>query len=174
MTTSLVTGLVVGAVAVTAVGAIAGYKMRDRDSYAEVVNVKPITETIRTPREDCRDVEVTKQQPAKDEKRLAGTAIGAVVGGIIGHQVGSGRGNDAATVAGAAAGGYAGNRIQKNRQETNTYTTTEHKCETVYDKHEKQAGYDVEYRLEGRTGTVRMDHDPGTRIPVKDGQLVLN
>lgn len=174
MNKSLLIGLIVGAVVVTAGGAIAGYQMRDRNTYAEVLRVKPVTETLRTPREECRDVEVVRKQPVKDEKRVAGTAIGAVVGGILGHQVGGGRGQDAATVAGAAAGGYAGNKVQKRAQENNTYATTERRCETVYDTQEKQSGYDVEYRLDGRTSTVRMDYDPGTRIPVKDGQLVLD
>jgi len=34
-------------------------------------------------------------------------------------------------------------------------------------------GYDVSYRLGDETGQVRMDHDPGDVIPVRDGQLVL-
>ncbi|HET9445927.1 MAG TPA: hypothetical protein VFO35_06695, partial [Steroidobacteraceae bacterium] len=78
-----------------------------------------------------------------------------------------------ATAAGAAAGGYAGNRIQDRMQEGNTYTTTEQRCQTVYDTHEKQVGYDVRYRLDDVEGSVKMDRHPGERIPVQDGQLVL-
>ena len=85
----------------------------------------------------------------------------------------SGSGRKVATAAGAAAGGYAGNRIQNRMQEGNTYTTTEQRCETVYDSHEKQVGFDVRYRLGETEGSVQMDRDPGERIPVKDGQLVL-
>jgi uncharacterized protein YcfJ len=171
MNKSLLIGLVAGAVVVTAGGAIA---LWERADYAEVTGVKPVMETVRTPREDCRDVTVTQQQPVKDERRIAGTAIGAVVGGIIGNQVGGGDGKKIATVAGAAGGGYAGSKIQKGMQERNTYTATERKCETVYDKSEKQVGYDVSYRLDGREGTVRMDRDPGGRIAVdKNGELIL-
>ena len=79
MDKSLVKGLVIGGLAATAVGAVAGYKViGDRDAYAEVVSVEPATRTISTPR----------------------------------------------------------------------------------------------YVWRGEPGTVRMDHDPGRRIPVKDGELV--
>jgi uncharacterized protein YcfJ len=33
--------------------------------------------------------------------------------------------------------------------------------------------YDVRYRLDGRLGQVRMEHHPGKRIPVRDGELVI-
>jgi uncharacterized protein YcfJ len=97
-----------------------------------------------------------------------------VVGGVFGHQIGGGPGRDLATVAGAAGGGYAGNRIQKTLQDKDTYTTTEQKCATVYDSSQKRTGFEVRYRLNGKEATVKMDHDPGDRIPVRDGQLVLD
>ena len=99
---------------------------------------------------------------------------GAVIGGVLGHQIGGGTGRDIATVAGAAGGGYAGNRIQKNLQDKDTYNTTEQKCTTVYDSSERHTGYEVRYRLNGQESTVKMDHDPGDRIPVREGQLVLD
>jgi uncharacterized protein YcfJ len=46
-------------------------------------------------------------------------------------------------------------------------------CVVVYDTSSVQAGYDVTYELEGVQKVVRMDHDPGRRIPVEDGELVL-
>jgi uncharacterized protein YcfJ len=36
------------------------------------------------------------------------------------------------------------------------------------------AGYDVTYELDGAQRTVRMDHDPGDRIPVKDGEPLVS
>ena len=69
--------------------------------------------------------------------------------------------------------GYAGNKIQQNMQNNDTYTTTERRCETVTDTHQKLIGYDVTYKLGDETGKVRMDREPGERIPVKDGKLVL-
>lgn len=50
----------------------------------------------------------------------------------------------------------------------------ERRCETVCVNHEKQIGYDVRYWLNGKLMLVRMDHDPGSRIPVRDGKPVLN
>ncbi|HSX87341.1 MAG TPA: hypothetical protein VLG17_05015, partial [Pseudomonas sp.] len=58
-------------------------------------------------------------------------------------------------------------------QANDTYTTTETRCSTVTDTSEKVIGYDVKYQLDGKEGRVRMDSDPGSRIPVEDGQLVL-
>lgn len=174
MDKSLLTGIAVGVAIATAGGAVAGYKMMDKQQYADVLNVKPITETIRTPRQECHDEVVTHQRPVKDENRIAGTAIGAVVGGLLGHQVGGGNGKKVATVAGAVGGGYAGNKVQQNMQQGDTYQTTEHRCKTVTDTEEKVSGYEVRYRLKGKEDTVRMDHEPGSTIPVRDGQLVLD
>ena len=175
MNKSLVTGLVVGAVVATAGGAVAGYKMLGHgDDYAQVVNVTPITKNVRTPRQDCHDQQVTEQAPTRDGKQVTGSVLGAVAGAVIGHQIGGGNGKKIATAAGAAAGGYAGNRVQKRMQEGNTVTTTEQHCETVYDSHKEQTGFQVRYRLDGREDTVRMDHDPGDHIPVRDGRLVTS
>jgi uncharacterized protein YcfJ len=49
----------------------------------------------------------------------------------------------------------------------------EQKCQTVYDTSQKQVGYQVHYRLNDQEATVKMDHNPGERIPVRDGHLVL-
>ena len=109
-----------------------------------------------------------------DEHKVVGTATGAIIGGLLGNQVGEGQGKTLATVAGAVAGGYAGNKVQGNMQESNTYTTTERRCRTVTDSRTVVDGYDVSYRLGEEEGKVRMDHKPGDRIPVVDGQLVLS
>jgi uncharacterized protein YcfJ len=169
----LVTGLVIGAVVATAGGAVAGYKILSKPDYAQVLAVTPVTKTIRTPRQVCHDEQVTRQAPTRDPHQIAGTVIGAVVGGVLGNQVGGGSGKKIATVAGAAGGGCAGNRIQKRMQAGNTVTSTEQRCETVYDTHRERVGFNVRYRLDGREQTVRMDHDPGDRLSVRDGQVVL-
>jgi len=174
MDKSMIKGLVIGGLAATAVGAVAGYKViGDRDAYAEVVSVEPVTRTVSTPRTVCDDVVVSHKAPVKDPKRVTGAVLGAVVGGVVGNQVGDGDGQKLATVAGAAAGGYAGSKIQKRMQDSNTHQTTEQRCRTVRDKHEVPDGYQVSYVWRGEKGTVRMDHDPGRRIPVKDGELVI-
>jgi uncharacterized protein YcfJ len=174
MNKSLVVGLAIGAVAVTATGAMAGYRMLTTPASAEVVSAKALTKTSRSPRKECHDEQVTRKKPVKDQDRLAGTGIGAVVGGLLGNRVGGGNGKVLATVAGAAAGGYAGNKVEQKMQEGNTYTTTEQRCVTVYDTHEATVGYDVVYVLDGKQQHVRMDHDPGRSIPVRDGHIVLD
>lgn len=198
MNRSMLVGSVLGAVVATAGGAIASYSFLKKDpEFAQVVAVQELKEAVKTPRQECHDenvqtprqechdVSVTHQRPVKDSSRVTGSLLGAVIGGVIGHQVGNGRGKEAATVAGAAAGGYAGNQVQKGMQQRDTYTTTEQrcntvtdthteqKCETVYDQSEKTVGYDVTYKIGDAQNKVRMDHNPGDRIPIKDGILVL-
>jgi uncharacterized protein YcfJ len=174
MNQSLITGLVVGGIAVTAAGAYAGYQTMDQGRSAKVLNVEPMSRTVRTPRQVCASEVVTHQAAVKDPKRVTGALIGAVAGGLLGNQIGDGDGQTVATVAGAAAGGYAGSKVQKNMQEGNTTQTVEQRCRTVYDSVEKPDGYKVRYRLGDHEGSVRMDHDPGRSIPVANGELVLD
>lgn len=175
MNKSLLLGTVLGVAVATAGGALATYTLVDKGpSYATVTAVEPIKETQRTPREVCRDVTLTHRRPVQDEHKIAGTVLGAVAGGLLGSQVGGGNGKKLATVAGAAAGGYAGNQVQGRMQANDTYTTTERRCETVTDVSEKVVGYQVRYDLDGKPGQVRMARKPGERIPVEDGQLVLD
>jgi len=171
---SLAVGLVIGAVAAGTVGAVAGYRILATPTGAEVVSARALTKTVKTPRQDCHDEQVTHQKPVKDEHRLVGTGVGAVVGGLLGSRIGGGNTRIVTGLAGAAAGGYAGNKIQEKVQQGNTYTTTEQRCVTAYDTHEEPAGYEVVYVLNGQRHKVRMDHDPGREIPVRDGQIVLD
>src|SRR6185503_19745417 len=101
MNKSLVTGLVVGVVVAATGGAIAGYKVLRRPEFAQVVDVKPVMKTIRTPRRECHDEQVVQQAPTRDPHQITGTVIGAVVGGVLGNQVGGGGGRKIAKVAGA-------------------------------------------------------------------------
>ena len=178
MNKSTITGIVIGVV-VAAGGAVVANVGMDKGwlagepDHAEVLSVAAVNETVRTPREVCQEVAVTERAPVKDEHQIAGTVAGAVIGGVLGNQVGGGSGKKVATVAGAAAGGYAGKKVQEDMQNKNTTTRYETRCETVYDTSEVTRGYDVAYRLGDEEGTVRMDHDPGDRIPVKNGELVL-
>ena len=138
-------------------------------TFAEVIASKPITETIKTPRQECRNVTVTHRKPVQDEHKILGTVVGAALGGVVGHQFGGGSGKKVATAAGAVAGGYAGNQVQGNMQAGDTYTTTEQRCKTVQDTSVNTIGYDVTYRLAGQEGVIRMKQAPGATIPVKDG-----
>jgi uncharacterized protein YcfJ len=174
MNKSLLSGLIIGVAVAAGGGAIASFTLHRQPDYAKVIEVTPLTKSISTPRQSCHDETVTHKKEPRDSHQVIGTVAGAVLGGVIGHQIGGGSGKDIATVAGAAAGGYGGNQIERHVQDKNTYTTTEQRCETVYDKSEKQIGYSVRYRLGDQEHTVKMNHDPGERIPVRDGQLVLD
>ena len=175
MNRSMIIGLVIGVAVAAGGAAVAGFGLAGHSTrYAEVLDVKPVHKTLHLPRQECNDVTVEKQRPVQDENRIAGSAIGAVVGGVIGHQIGGGNGKTVATVAGAAAGGYAGNRVQKHMQDNDTYQTTEQQCRTVEDTQQETVGYDVRYKLGDTVDVVRMKHEPGSRIPVKDGKLVID
>ncbi|MBU1193066.1 MAG: glycine zipper 2TM domain-containing protein [Gammaproteobacteria bacterium] len=175
MDKSMLAGIGIGVVVATAGGAIAGFNLlgEKAPTHADVLSVSEVTKTVQVPREVCEDVAVTHQQPVKDENRIVGTVAGAVIGGVLGNQVGGGSGKKIATVAGVAAGGYAGNKVQQNMQAKDTYTDVEKRCRQVNESQVKLIGYDVSYKLGDETGSVRMDHRPGARIPVADGQLVL-
>lgn len=176
MNKSMLAGIGIGVAAALGVAAVASMNVFDSGpQFAQVISATPIKETVKTPRKECRNVAVTHRRPVQDENRLLGSALGAVAGGVIGHQFGGGRGKDVATVVGALGGGYAGNQIQGSMQQGDTYTTSEQRCKTVYDKSQKLLGYDVTYKIGDREGKIRMDSDPGTRIPLdNNGQLVLN
>ena len=174
MNKSLLSGLMIGVAVAAGGGAIASFTLHRQPDYAKVIEVTPLTKSVSTPRQSCHDETVTHKKEPRDSHQVIGTVAGAVLGGVIGHQIGGGSGKDIATVAGAAAGGYGGNQIERHVQDKNTYTTTEQRCETVYDKSEKQIGYSVRYRLGDQEHTIKMNHDPGDRIPVRDGQLVLD
>lgn len=176
MNKSMLAGIGIGMAAALGVAAVASMNVFNRGpEYAQVVSATPIKETVKTPRKECRNVTVTHRQPVQDENRIAGSVLGAVAGGVIGHQFGGGRGKDVATVVGALGGGYAGNQVQGALQERDTYTTTQQRCKTVYEKSEKMLGYDVTYKIGDQQGKIRMDNDPGTHIPLdSNGQLILN
>ncbi len=173
MNKQLVIGGIIGAVAVTAIGGVASYNLLNSGNYAEVVSVRPAMKTVSIPREDCHDEIINREKPTKDPHQVAGTIAGAVIGGVLGSKVGKGKGKDIATVGGAVAGGYAGNKIQENMQERNSEQELQQVCRTVYDSQEQQDGYEVTYRLDGQERSVHMDHDPGSRIALENGEINL-
>jgi uncharacterized protein YcfJ len=174
MDSSMIKGIVIGGIAmvVVAAGAVPTYKALTKPKVADVIAVQEVTETVVTPREECQNVQVTKQAPTEDPNRVTGTVIGGVAGGLLGSSIGSGRGRTAATIAGAAGGAYVGNQVQKNAQQRNVITTTQRRCKTVNDTTQNLVGYDVTYRLGDKEGTVRTSFKPGATLPVKDGEVV--
>lgn len=149
--------------------------------FAQVVAVQPVTQSSTTshPRQVCRDEQVAVPETYKDQHQIGGAVVGGLAGALAGHLVGGGKGKTLATVAGAAGGAFAGHEIQKKHQEDNaTKMETRNVCHTVTDKSTstKTVGYDVTYTLNGQTGHVRMDHNPGvgSGLPVKNGVVVAS
>lgn len=101
MNKSMLAGIGIGVAAALGVAAVASLNVFERgQQYAQVVSATPIKETVKTPRQECRNVTVTHRRPVQDENRITGSVLGAVAGGVIGHQFGGGRGKDVATVVG--------------------------------------------------------------------------
>lgn len=102
MNKSMLAGIGIGVAAALGVAAVVSLNVFERGpQYAQVVSATPIKETVKTPRQECRNVTVTHRRPVQDENRITGSVLGAVAGGVIGHQFGGGRGKDVATVVGA-------------------------------------------------------------------------
>jgi len=174
MSKAMIVGVVLGAVGLMASGVVSAYPLDEREpEYADVLAVQPIRDDGGAPREACREVEVSRPAQVADQHQIAGTLIGAVAGGLLGSQIGGGGGKKLAAVAGAVAGGYAGNKIQETLQARNTQTGTETRCDSMAEGGGGVVGYDVKYRLGQEVGWVRMDHQPGARIPVRNGRLLL-
>jgi uncharacterized protein YcfJ len=143
MNKSMVIGVVAG-IAVATAGGVAGYALLGQGGSTDETSVAaeetvaaaspaPAAQPARTasspapaPAEECWDEEVAVQAEPRDDKAIAGTAIGAVVGGALAKELGDD--NDVVTAAGAAAGAYAGRRAQREYQENNTTTTIERRC----------------------------------------------
>lgn len=146
MNNTALAGIIVGAVVVAAAGSMmAGNGFNPLQKYAKVVAVEPAFETTRTPRQVCGDEAALAQMPAP-------------AGG-------------AAAPAPATPAQPAQPTPEK---EAKPGAEGEEDCMVVYDTRSTQAGYDVTYELDGVQKVVRMDHDPGDRIPVEGGELVLS
>jgi len=173
MNRPLLAGVLLVTGAAAAIGAVGGYVVASSPEYAQVVYVQPVTKAVAVKQQECRDLRASKTKPAKDKHRIAGVVIGGMVGGVIGRQFGGGSGKTLATVAGAAGGAVAGNQIRNKVQEENALKANGRKCRVVRRIEQQIVAYDVSYRFDRRLGTVRMEHAPGERIPVRDGKLVL-
>lgn len=172
MNKPIVFGSIIAALGIAGGVAVGSYQSsEDGPRYADIVSVDPIVQTTSTPRQECKNVTVTRQRPVQDDHRIAGTAIGAIVGGVVGNQFGGGSGKKIMTAAGAVGGGVAGNQVQQQMQQGDTYQTTEQRCSTVNDSKDETVGYDVRYRYDGEVREAKLDDKPdGDRVLMRDGQ----
>jgi len=173
---------VVGTAGVLCAGIAATYLAWKHPAYAEVVSVEPVKQVVTTPEKICGAEPVARPTRVEDQTEyLTGNPGlgGRVISGMGRLPVRSGSGGTVASgtpdrraaqtvnkAPGTAHNGKAGKAGK-------AAAATHKQCRTVQQMSERVVAYDVRYRLHGRTSKVRMDYDPGTRIPVKDGKLVL-
>jgi uncharacterized protein YcfJ len=142
---TVLASLIVGAVVVSAATAITvSSGINPWQKYAKVVAVEPAFETNRVPRQVCGDE--AKLALAPTPAQPAGTP---------------------------ATTPTAGEKPKAAEKSSDGGDEKEGDCVVVFDTQSIQAGYDVTYELNGQQQVVRMDHDPGERIPVKNGELVV-
>jgi uncharacterized protein YcfJ len=162
MNNTVLAGLIVGAVVVAAGSAIAvNSGFNPLQKYADVVSVEPAFETNRTPRQVCGEEAVLAAQAAASAQP-PGAGPGAAAGATPPPAPPAAAPQPEAKPEGESEQAAAG---EEGSAED---------CVTVYDTKSVQAGFDVTYELDGVQKVVRMDHDPGERIPVEDGELVLS
>jgi len=66
---SMLAGIGIGVAAALGVAAVASLNVFERGpQYAQVVSATPIKETVKTPRQECRNVTVTHRRPVQDRK----------------------------------------------------------------------------------------------------------
>lgn len=152
---TVLSAIIVGGAAIAAAGAVAvssGYNPLRK--YATVVAVEPAFETSRTPRIVCGDeATLAAAQAQAESSALAPPADAAV------QPVPPPAPDVAPEPAQQATAKPAGSEIPQ--------------CLTVFDVRSIESGFEVTYELDGVRKVVRMDRDPGRRIPIEDGELVL-
>ena len=150
MNNTVLAGIIVGGVVLAAAGSIvanSGYNPLKK--YATVVSVEPAFDTTRTPRQLCGD------EAALAQASMPGDAAAAAPPPAPATEPAKPEQAPASKAGSAEADASA-------------------ECIVVYDTSSVQAGFDVTYELDGAQKVVRMDRDPGKRIPVEDGELVLS
>ena len=172
---------VIGTAVLLSAGAVASYVAWKTLSYAEVVSVEPVKQTITTPEKICSAEQVRHRAPAPDQSAdhvAPNPGLGGrVISGMGRMPVVTGTGGKVFSGSVASTGAQTvredhGAPPQNKKPESASAKTMTH-CTTVTQMSERVVAYDVRYRLHGKTSKIRMEHDPGKRIPVKDGKLVL-
>jgi uncharacterized protein YcfJ len=139
----------------------------DQIEYAKVLDVTPITRTVRIeqPRRECWTEEVIRERSA--ENSAGGMLLGGIIGGALGNRFGRGNGNKAAIAAGAILGAGIGRDMAS--RSGGRYVTEEERCEVITDYREEERidGYQVKYLYNGRVYFTRTAEDPGKRLPVR-------
>jgi uncharacterized protein YcfJ len=169
MNKKILLSVAIGTAMVLSAGATAGYVAWKNPAYAEVVGVEPVTRIVTTPDKSCRSLQAVQPKAPGGESPGAGIVIDGMAGGAIRHQ----DADEAANAATSRADLLRGDATPKQAQQKDTYSAGGLRCRAGNRVVTKVIAYDVRYRLHGKTTKVRMDHDPGQRLPVKDGKVIL-
>lgn len=156
MNNTVLAGIIVGGVVLAAAGSIlasSGYNPLQK--YATVVSVEPAFDTTRTPRQVCGDEAALAQATMSADAAATAAPTPAPAPAQAEKP-------DPAPAAKPDEAGKAGE------------ADASAECVVVFDTRTEQAGFDVTYELDGAQKVVRMERDPGKRIPVEDGELVLS
>lgn len=128
---------------------------------ADVISIEPRIRQVRTQVRECWNEEVPVQS-ANRPRSYAGAIIGGVTGGIVGNQVGKGKGRTVATAVGAVIGGMVGDNIDNDgHRSPSVQYRSEQRCSSIPQHQERQDGYDVTVRFQGRDISFQMQEDPG-------------
>jgi uncharacterized protein YcfJ len=149
---TIVAGLIVGTVVVAGAGAVAvNSGFNPFQKYATVVGVEPAFDTNQIPRQVCGD-----------EATIAAATASVLPSALP----------PAALPEAAPAPAPAKN--EKPAQTGKPGETAVDTCVTIFDTESIAAGFDVTYELDGVQSVVRMDRDPGKRLPVEGGEIVVS
>lgn len=156
MNNTVLAGLILGTVVVVGAGAVAASSgFNPFQKYATVVAVEPAFDTNQIPRQVCGD-----------EATIAAATAAATAGSM--PPAAPPATLPETTPPQAAAKG------DKSAQSAKPGETPIDTCVTIYDTEQIAAGFDVTYELDGVQSVVRMDRDPGKRLPVEDGEIVVS
>ena len=140
--------------------------------YAQVVDVKPQYQVVRTPveRQVCWDEHSYERAPGSGQRSHTPTVVGAIIGGVVGNQFGGGNGKRAATAAGAVLGGSIGRDVgRQNSRPAEYHSVRRERCTVQRDYQSENviSGYQVTYRHDGRLHTTHMTQHPGDSIRLR-------
>ncbi len=140
---------------------------------ARVSRVEPIYELVSVPTQqrECWDEEV---RGSRTHYSNGGTLVGAVIGGVIGHNIGNDHNRRATTAMGTVIGATIGH--DSDRSYRSPYRYTEQRCAvtTTQVTEERNNGYRVHYRYQGRGYVTHMDQHPGKFVHVEVSHRLLD
>ncbi len=154
MNNTVVAGLILGTVVVAGAGAVAvNSGFNPFQKYATVVAVEPAFDDNQVPRQVCGD-----------EATIAAATAAATAGSVP----------PAAPSSALPEAASPQVPAEKSVQSTKPGETPVDTCVTFYDTESVAAGFDVTYELDRVQSVVRMDRNPGERLPVEVGEIVVS